>query len=176
MGFIIRELNEADAPNLYAYRRVLASEALNNTAMRDGLIPATVEAEADWLRHFTEQPNSVALIAETDDDQEFIGLVYCAGGSSPFNPHATVLTINVHPDYRGQGLGSKLIKAALDWAWSSGVVRRVELEAITRNQGAIRLYERLGFNLEGVRCGAYYLADENPATYVDAVVMAYYLN
>lgn len=50
----------------------------------------------------------------------------------------------VKPDYRGQGIGSKL----MDWA--DGVflehgVRQVELLVVVGNEGARRFYERRGF-------------------------------
>ena len=45
-------------------------------------------------------------------------------------------------------MGSQLIQAALDWAQSTSV-RRVELSVFARNDGAIRLYERFGVEIEG---------------------------
>jgi ribosomal protein S18 acetylase RimI-like enzyme len=68
-----------------------------------------------------------------------------------------------------------LIRHALEWAKEQGYIRRVQLEVIARNTGAIRLYERLGFETEGVRRNAYRLTDEADQPFQDSLIMAYYL-
>jgi [ribosomal protein S18]-alanine N-acetyltransferase len=55
-----------------------------------------------------------------------------------------IQNIGVHPDYRGLGLGTQLIQAAIQGFLNSGC-RRVHLEVTAQNTAAIRLYERLGF-------------------------------
>ena len=53
--------------------------------------------------------------------------------------------------HRGQGIGAKLMREALDYARKSGCVR-VELGTRRDNVHARRLYERLGFQqVDGVR-------------------------
>lgn len=60
------------------------------------------------------------------------------------------LTVAVHPDWRGRGVGSALFHAlfAAARAMDPPIVR-VELNAGAGNAGALRLYERLGFRVEG---------------------------
>ncbi len=55
-----------------------------------------------------------------------------------------VQNLGIVPDYRDQGLGSSLLLRALQGFCESGV-ERVYLEVTAENEGAIRLYERLGF-------------------------------
>ena len=64
--------------------------------------------------------------------------------------HGGRLGIGVHPDYRGNGIGSRLVETVIDSAFKNGF-ERVELEVFASNAGAIRLYERLGFEREGIR-------------------------
>jgi putative acetyltransferase len=61
------------------------------------------------------------------------------------------LVVNVAKPWRGRGVGTALITRAVEWAKRGGVIRRIELKVFTRNTTAIRLYERLGFALEGTR-------------------------
>lgn len=61
--------------------------------------------------------------------------------------HCGTLGMGVHPDYRGQGIGARLLAACLDKAFAKGVTR-VELQARADNERAIRLYERAGFVFE----------------------------
>jgi putative acetyltransferase len=70
--------------------------------------------------------------------------------------------------HRRQGIGTKLLEAALDWARQSEV-RKLELHVFPHNEAAIRLYERFGFEREGYRRGHYRRGNQ----YVDAILMAY---
>lgn len=60
------------------------------------------------------------------------------------------LTVAVHPRRQGQGIGSKLFEALIAWArLQEPEILRIELAAGGGNPGAVRLYERLGFQHEG---------------------------
>ena len=50
----------------------------------------------------------------------------------------------------GQGLGAALLRQARDWAAAHGL-HRLELTVMAHNTRAIRLYERMGFAVEGRR-------------------------
>lgn len=52
--------------------------------------------------------------------------------------------------WRGQGLGSALLDAAIDWASSAGA-HKMALEAWPHNTAALRLYRRAGFVQEGLK-------------------------
>lgn len=60
------------------------------------------------------------------------------------------LTVAVHPERQGQGIGSRLFEALIAWARvQQPEILRIELAAGAGNPGAIRLYQRLGFQQEG---------------------------
>jgi ribosomal protein S18 acetylase RimI-like enzyme len=52
-------------------------------------------------------------------------------------------------EFRGQGLGSKLLSAVLARAKTFGL-EKVELHVYTSNTPAIALYEKFGFEREGL--------------------------
>ena len=52
--------------------------------------------------------------------------------------------IAVHKDYRGQGIGSRLLRRVIDYARENGYAT-IRLDVIDTNPGAQRLYERRGF-------------------------------
>lgn len=62
----------------------------------------------------------------------------------------TEVGINIARSYQGQGYGSEAINWALGWAFETAGVHRVAVKALGYNDGAIRLYEKLGFKQEGV--------------------------
>lgn len=67
-----------------------------------------------------------------------------------FDHILTQLTILVHPDYQGKGLGKKILQAFLNEIRENRPdVRRVELESRSSNYRSIGLYKQLGFVQEG---------------------------
>jgi len=64
--------------------------------------------------------------------------------------HCGSLGMGVHPNYRGQGLGRRLLTACIEKAWAKGLTR-IELEAREDNEPAIALYEKLGFKHEALK-------------------------
>jgi ribosomal protein S18 acetylase RimI-like enzyme len=57
------------------------------------------------------------------------------------------------PEFRGQGLGDRLIRQTLAAARAFGL-NRVELSVRENNAGAIALYNRVGFEIEGLQRNA----------------------
>lgn len=60
------------------------------------------------------------------------------------------LTIALREKYRGQGIGSMLMEQAEIYA-KTKAVRRIELEVFGKNTNAIALYEKRGYEVEGVK-------------------------
>ena len=70
------------------------------------------------------------------------------------------LTVAVHPEWQGRGVGSRLFEALIAWAKvQDPPILRIELAAGSGNPGAIRLYERLGFKHEGTQVARGLLPD-----------------
>lgn len=67
---------------------------------------------------------------------------------------AHIITLAVHPDWRGRGLGKFLLLTVLEQAVRDGA-RRVTLEVRTSNRVAQHLYMEVGFVRTGVRPGYY---------------------
>jgi L-phenylalanine/L-methionine N-acetyltransferase len=86
----------------------------------------------------------------------------------PRRHHAAGVGLSVHDDWQGKGVGSALMRAGLDLADNWLNLTRLELEVYTDNEAAVRLYERFGFEREGLlRQHAY-----RDGRYVDALMMA----
>ncbi|MDP2183227.1 MAG: GNAT family N-acetyltransferase, partial [Actinomycetota bacterium] len=117
------------------------------------------------LKAYCEPLNSTMLLAEADGC--VVGLLGLLGRMLPQEAHVGSLGISVERDHRGCGIGTRLIERLFEWAPQHGV-RRIEVEAFANNPDAIRLYQRLGFEREGVRRDAVTVDGE----YVDAVLLA----
>jgi RimJ/RimL family protein N-acetyltransferase len=59
------------------------------------------------------------------------------------------MSITICREEQGKGYGTEAIKWALEWAFLAGGLHRVGIGCFSFNEGARRLYERLGFVVEG---------------------------
>ena len=81
--------------------------------------------------------------------------------------HCGSLGMGVLAEYRGHGIGTRLLRACIEKAWTKGITR-IELEVRADNTKAIALYEQLGFKHEALKRNAMRFG----GTYFDAVQMS----
>jgi len=93
-------------------------------------------------------------------------------GPRQFDNSLTELTIAVHPDFQGRGVGGLLFEALFSEARKHRGLTRVELFCREGNRHAVRLYQRLGFVIEGRFVRRVVLAD---GTVEDDLAMAKFL-
>ena len=77
------------------------------------------------------------------------------GGMWLILDEAHITNIAVHPDYRGRGIGKKLMQGLIDLMKEEGI-GQMSLEVRKSNAVAIHLYESFGFQEEGVRKEFYF--------------------
>lgn len=88
--------------------------------------------------------------------------------SSGRRVHVASLGMMVHDDFQGHGVGSALMQAAIELAENWLNISRIELEVYTDNTIAQGLYQKFGFQIEGIlRDQAY-----RDGRFVDAYLMA----
>lgn len=103
-------------------------------------------AGSDPLAHvFVAVDNSVA------GAPLIIGTAGLHVNGNPRLRHSANVGIMVHRDYQGQGVGKALMLAVLDMADNWLMLERVELTVFVDNERAIKLYEQLGFQREGLK-------------------------
>ena len=142
----IRRARPEDAGAVLDYLRRVGGETLNLTFGAEG--PGLTEAEEqEYLARVAASDNSLAIVAVVGD--EIVGSLTLDGGRRARLRHAGEFGISVAQAYAGQGIGKALIAYMLAWAERGGVVRKINLKVRADNEPAIRLYERMGFVLEG---------------------------
>lgn len=134
--------------------------------MAPGEFTYTVEQEREIIQTYARSDNSIFLVAELDG--RLIGLLNIRGSQRLATRHTGTLGISVRKGWRGQGVGDRLMAAAVAWARANPVLTRVELQVYARNQAGVHLYEKYGFVLEGRRRRAIFQAGE----YLDDLLMA----
>lgn len=162
MALTVRDASLQDAAALQAYAIRLFAERLPGIYRRDD---PTLEEEQAFIRDHTEPDGSAMLVAE--ENGRIVGLLGFRARTLPQERHVGMFHLSVAAEARGCGVGTALITTLVERAPALGI-RRIEVEAFAVNEGALRLYERLGFEREGARREAV-VVDGRP---VDVIMLA----
>lgn len=116
-------------------------------------------SERSYRFELTENKNAVAWVAERKDleSTQVIGMIVIWA----ILDEAHIATVAIHPDYRGQGLGRRLLARALMAAHERGA-RLAYLEVRRGNLTAQKLYNQFGFEVVGER-PRYYIDNNEDA-------------
>ncbi len=114
----------------------------------------TLEEEVASRRHWhVVRPRDEALVAVAGGRP--IGMIELwlrrpKGPPGARKPMTVVdFGIAVSPDWRGRGVGTALLVAAEDWGRARGA-ERMSMDLDAFNEGALRLYERLGYQVHAL--------------------------
>ena len=92
-------------------------------------------SEPHWQRWF------VAVAAP----DHVVGHVNLNGDGLHVGLHRCELGIGIERGYRGQGLGQRLMRTAIEFAFAAGSLAWIDLRVFAQNAPARALYESLGF-------------------------------
>jgi [ribosomal protein S18]-alanine N-acetyltransferase len=99
--------------------------------------------DRESMREFAEEKNAIVRVAEKACG-EMVGFVIVHVEQVVTGWRAYVVTLDVAAECRQQGLATRLMKAVEASAMAAGA-RWMQLHVFTGNAGAIRFYERLGY-------------------------------
>jgi RimJ/RimL family protein N-acetyltransferase len=166
MKVAIRQAVPADAGQIIALVQKISAEPDVDIALEPGEIYHTIEAEGAILAEFAASENSIYLVAEAGDC--IIGFLNCKGGNRKATRHVALLSISLDEAWRNQGVGSRLMAYAVEWARNTNIIHRIELQVFARNKMAIHLYQKFGFVVEGRQQRAIF----RNGVYLDDLMMA----
>jgi aminoglycoside 6'-N-acetyltransferase len=151
-AFTIRPATPEDEP---ALTEIQHSSAIHHATIDPGrwrmqTLEEGARSRRNWHR---VRPRSEGLVAVAND--EVVGMIELylnrprdADGARTARIKVD-LGLAVAPGWRGRGVGTALMRAAEDWARAQGAERMV-LDLDVHNEGAQRLYERLGYEVEAI--------------------------
>lgn len=160
MDYIIRPTRLEDMEGFTNLRRM---PGVFETTL--GLPSESVQRNIDRFK--TMGPDNHNFVAVLQDGT-IIGAAALQVQASPRMRHVGSVGIFVHTDYQNTGVGTALLTTLLDLADNWLMLVRVELEVFADNERAIRLYEKLGFEKEGLKR----MATIRNGTYADEYLMA----
>jgi GNAT superfamily N-acetyltransferase len=121
-----------------SFRDEIDADVFNCLASFDGC--QRLMQEICWKDGFL--PEATWLAASTSNGRtEICGTIQ---GIRATHKYGAIQNVGITPAHRGRGVGSALIFAALA-GFQQASLSRVYLEVTAQNDGAVRLYKRLGF-------------------------------
>ena len=127
----------------------------------------TESEERRYVRALQRHPDAALFVAELESG-ELVGRLSLMRDPHPASAHVADLGVMVAAGHRRRGTGTALMTAAERWARSARV-RKLELHVFPYNEPAISLYEKLGYEREGLRRRHYARAEGG---YADVILMA----
>ncbi|AFZ33964.1 GCN5-related N-acetyltransferase [Stanieria cyanosphaera PCC 7437] len=96
----------------------------------------SVETPLWWVENLSQQPVACLWMGTAIDQ---------ASGKS----YGYIFLLMVLKQYRRQGIGTRLIATAENWAKARGI-NRIGLQVFSHNQSALKLYHQLGFQTQSL--------------------------
>ncbi len=147
----IREVQPSDAEDIIALLKTTFAEPGSNLLLEADEFSMTVDEEESFLTEQSLRTDWVGFVAVTrEKPARVIGLLTAEGKQRRAIKHRASIGITIAQAWRGQGIGKALMKQVIKWAKETEGITRLELEVLARNEVAVHLYERLGFEREGV--------------------------
>lgn len=168
MDFLIRHADPSDADELTRLADAVSAEPEGWLISVAGEWRSAGD-ERRFLKALRRYPHAAVFVAEREDGA-LVGRLSVGRDPHPASTHVADVGLMVALDARRQGVGTALLRAAVDWARGAGV-HKLELHVFPWNEAAIALYDAFGFEREGFRRRHYRRGGE----FVDAILMAYQL-
>jgi RimJ/RimL family protein N-acetyltransferase len=139
----IRPTRDSDAASFCDAVKAVAAEK-SYLATVDGF---SIEQTRAFVKRVVEGslPQVMALV-----EDRVVGFCDIIPNTSEGFTHVGRLGMGVRFEWRGQGIGRRLLKACLSLSRNTGI-EKVELEVFSDNLVAARLYESVGFREEGLK-------------------------
>lgn len=145
---LIRKITPDDAEKFVSFLKQLDEET-QSMMYEPGERRTSVEDMETSIKSLS-QTESLILIAEDEKTGQITGFLSAERGFAARIRHSAYIVVGVHHEFRGRKVGLGLLTKLDEWARDKAI-KRLELTVMTHNFGAIRLYEKVGFKIEGVR-------------------------
>ncbi|RUS46027.1 GNAT family N-acetyltransferase [Cohnella sp. AR92] len=158
MAYLIRSSADADARELSELRLRIDGETENMDRER-GEAYLDASGFERIIREDSGSPRHLFLVAVAD--QRIVGFSRCEGSPLKRLSHKVEFGVCVLQDYWGYGIGTNLLRKSIEWADSNGI-KKMGLNVLETNSKAIGLYQKLGFEIEGILRNDKILSDGKP--------------
>ena len=157
LRYIIRSAMEEDAKSLSEVRVQIDGET-ENLDREQGEAYIDETGFKHLIKEDSERINNLFLVAEVND--RIVGFSRCVGNQLKRSSHKVEFGVCVLKDYWGYGIGKKFLEESVLWA-DANDIKKINLNVLETNDKAIKLYQKNGFEVEGILKNDKRLSDGN---------------
>lgn len=144
---ILRIPNINDAQGILNHVNIVSYES-NNLAIEPGKFHLSLEDEQTYLKAMNENPLKTMIVGIVQDQIIAVGDI--GSPSRPRLKKTAEIAISVQKAYWRKKIGFNLMTALIEWGKNEAGFRKINLSVREDNEAAINLYEKLGFEEEGL--------------------------
>lgn len=156
----IRRLIDTDVKEFYNCLKIIDSETDFMMFEPD----ERVWNEEKIVKNLKDENN---LFLGAIEDEKIVGFLSAQRGAFRRIRHTAYVIIGIQKNYCNRKIGTQLFEMLDDWAIKNGIIR-LELTVECENKLAIKLYEKSGFAIEGIKKKTIYINGK----YVDEYMMS----
>ena len=156
----VSTIQEVSGAHLNAFLRYLKEQLLENGDDQTGyflpLPRGTADLRTEKEKSFRDgltipinAPGWRRVWVACTLDGTTVGHVDFRAHAQPFTQHRCLLGIGVDRQHRERGLGEILLAHGIDWAQRTMMLQWLDLQVLSDNKRALRLYQRAGFSKTG---------------------------
>ncbi|MCM3727801.1 GNAT family N-acetyltransferase [Neobacillus cucumis] len=146
LRYLVRSAMEKDAKRLSKVRVQIDGET-ENMDREQGEAYIDESGFIQSIKNDTESLNNLFLVAEVSG--EIVGFSRCEGNKLKRSSHKVEFGVCVLKEYWGFGVGRNLLEQSVQWADNNGI-HKIMLNVLETNEKAIKLFQKYGFEVEGV--------------------------
>lgn len=144
---ILRNPTKEDVKAMIEYLNIVGGESDFLTFGKNEF-KISLEAEEEYIKKNNEMQNCEIVLAIIND--KVVGIASINSLQKERMKHNGILGISLSKEYWGVGLGSAVMDYLIEWSKSNGITKKVSLLVREDNERGIKLYEKFGFEREGL--------------------------
>jgi ribosomal protein S18 acetylase RimI-like enzyme len=166
--YTIRSAITTDAMTLSKLRVKIDSET-ENLDREPGEAFIDEKGFQQLIQSDSEKPRNLFLVAVVKN--RIVGFSRCEGHTLTRFAHKVEFGVCVLQEYWGYGMGKNLLAESIAWADANGI-QKITLNVLETNDKAVTLYQKLGFEIEGILKNDKILSDGN---FYNTIVMGRFM-
>ena len=144
LGVELKPLESDDLEDLAVWR-----QHPDNFGFFTGHIPITVSGQKDWYQSYLRNDNDMIFVISDSDGRRF-GTVGLSSIDHKNQKAEFGRFLIGDSEMRGKGYGKEALNKLIEFGFCELNLHKIYLRVFADNEGAISLYEQVGFSREGL--------------------------
>ncbi|QEY21766.1 GNAT family N-acetyltransferase [Psychrobacillus sp. AK 1817] len=146
ISYTVRSASQLDADQLSKVRLQIDGET-QNLDREQGEAFIDKEGFKELIENDSQSDKNLFLVAEVN--HQIVGFSRCEGSDLKRFAHKVEFGVCILKEYWGLRIGTNFLKESIAWA-DANDIKKIALSVLHTNEKAIALYQKYGFEVEGI--------------------------